>query len=192
VVAWGSLRKYTWQSPLGRKKATPPPLSNWPVGFANTQRKSRNESERRLSVAERILNFLFKHAEVVQGGEVYLRRWFLFRSRRFSVYLHKICLPDKDADLHDHPWDFTTYCIKGRYADIGKDTIDVVMAGEKRVRKAEHAHIVVVDPKAPAWTLVCRGRYRRAWYYHTRDRGMVFWRTYLNNWGDDKFDLDGG
>lgn len=48
---------------------------------------------------------------------VYLRRWYLWRCKAFSVRIHHIMLPDLDRDPHDHPWPFLSIILKGGYRE---------------------------------------------------------------------------
>lgn len=48
--------------------------------------------------------------------EPYLVRWNLFSCRYFSIKIHKILLDDYDC-LHDHPWWFYTFILKGGYIE---------------------------------------------------------------------------
>lgn len=71
---------------------------------------------------EWLLNLLFRRYDIrnPEGGQkvLYLRRWFLWRSKRGNLYLHKILRSDSDRGAHDHPWAFTTFCLKGGYHDF--------------------------------------------------------------------------
>lgn len=95
-------------------------------------------------------------------GEVYLRRWYVVATPWFSVLLHKICTPDKDRDLHDHPWSFWSLVLWGGYEEV----------------LGERAHRIYMLDRSPTWTLVLTGRRRREWGFHTA-AGWVDWRTYL-------------
>jgi hypothetical protein len=48
--------------------------------------------------------------------DVYLIRYYLFQSRWCNIFLHQFLRSDKD-DLHDHPWDFVTYLVRGSYKE---------------------------------------------------------------------------
>jgi hypothetical protein len=48
---------------------------------------------------------------------LYLRRYYLFRSKRFNLYLHHFFRSDDDPDPHDHPWDFTSIVLWGGYTE---------------------------------------------------------------------------
>lgn len=55
----------------------------------------------------KFLNWLLPHKEIVNcEGDLYLRRWYLFRGKTFSVFIHKFERSDEDRALHDHPWAF--------------------------------------------------------------------------------------
>ena len=51
-----------------------------------------------------------------QTKEPYLERYYLFLKDRnkfpFNIFLHKFLKSDPDQ-LHDHPWNYSTFIIKG-------------------------------------------------------------------------------
>jgi hypothetical protein len=81
---------------------------------------------------ERLLMLLIPHFDIIKSVDirsgapkmvtVYLRRFYLFRSKWFGlnfgdVYLHHIVRSDDDPDPHDHPWGFLGFILKGGYLD---------------------------------------------------------------------------
>ena len=52
--------------------------------------------------------------------DVYLIRYFLVRSRWMNIYIHQFLRSDRD-DLHDHPWHFITYLVRGMYVEAKWD-----------------------------------------------------------------------
>lgn len=50
-------------------------------------------------------------------GQPYLIRYTLISTRFFRLFLHKILRSDDDRDLHDHPWNFWTFILRGRYRE---------------------------------------------------------------------------
>ena len=67
--------------------------------------------------------------KLVDGEEMlYLRRWYLFRCRWFSVRLHHIVLPDVDRWPHDHPWPFVAIVLQVN-ASKPADLLYYVVAG---------------------------------------------------------------
>lgn len=142
-------------------------------------------------IVNAVLLKLFDHVDIVKevAGEkvTYLRRYFIFTCKRFNIYLHHIRRSDDDPDPHDHPWDFSTFILRGSYTNEGyrqcgasypclhPEFKDVRWYAK---RKAEHIHQVKLIKKKMVWTLIFTGPYRREWNFVTRN-GPVMWRTYL-------------
>jgi hypothetical protein len=121
-----------------------------------------------MSLAERVLRAVFPNQDITHAGSVYLRRWLLTPSvLGWRLMLHKICRPDLDRVLHDHPWDFATLCLRGGYIELvhgpGGIAGEALTAGHARLRAAEHAHRIDRIFGAAAWTLVLHGPRRRRW-----------------------------
>lgn len=121
-----------------------------------------------MSLAERVLRAVFPNQDITHAGSVYLRRWLLTPSvRGWRLMLHKICRPDLDRVLHDHPWDFATLCLRGGYIEVvhgpGGVAAEILIAGRARLRAAEHTHRIDRVLGGAAWTLVLHGPRRRRW-----------------------------
>ena len=112
--------------------------------------------------AEQARNWgLFHRFIIGDKGNVYLDRLTLLTTPWFSVKLHKIYRPDQQRDLHDHPWSFLSFVLRGSYVE---DT----PGGDKKCRwwnfkKAEDSHSIKSVSRSPVWTLVFCGRRRRIW-----------------------------
>lgn len=52
-----------------------------------------------------------------QIESIYLRRYYIFKSRYFNIFLHHIRRSDDDPDPHDHPWSFLSLILKNGYTD---------------------------------------------------------------------------
>lgn len=61
---------------------------------------------------------LWRWYDIVINGKLYLSRLTLFGCPWFSVKLHWIHLPDPDRDLHDHPWPFVSFILRGWYKEL--------------------------------------------------------------------------
>jgi hypothetical protein len=46
--------------------------------------------------------------------DVYLIRYYVFQNKYFNVFIHIFLRSDRD-DMHDHPWNFGTYVVRGSY-----------------------------------------------------------------------------
>jgi hypothetical protein len=107
-------------------------------------------------------------------------RYFLFRSRPLSIYLHRLCRSDEDRALHDHPWTFVSLILTSGYTEHTLQGARRYRPGSLLIRPAEWRHRLEMD--APAWTLVFRFRRRRAWGFWCPD-GWKHWAH---------FEADGG
>lgn len=119
-------------------------------------------------------------ADVVIGrgtgtnGRDYVQRWHVVPHNSISnVYLHLFGRSDEDRALHDHPWNNTSFIIKGRYREhlaTGQHMLRV--AGDFIRREAKEAHRVelihdepvvslfVTGPKIREWGFECPGGWR--------------------------------
>lgn len=123
--------------------------------------------------------------------DVYLVRYFLFRSKPFSVYIHRFLRADQD-DPHDHPFDFITYVVSGSYEEIQfvrcRDGRGRLLLGERTetrsrgssaYRSATTIHRVVVPDRTTAQideaplTVVIRGRWLRPWNFYRLSHRMT-------------------
>jgi hypothetical protein len=78
----------------------------------------------------------------------------------YSIRLHYWLRSDDKRYMHDHPWNFRTFVLKGYYFDISKDehgneVCDVVSG--TAYRKATHKHYVHI-PKPGVITLLFCGQ----------------------------------
>jgi len=120
--------------------------------------------------------------KVVDGEEMlYLRRWYLFRCKAFSVRLHHIVMEDVDRWPHDHPWPFVALILWGGYDEKWGPEGTVVPAMVKRVRFANFHHATDVHKitrfyraEKGAWTLCLTGKESRRWGFTTPE-GWVWW-----------------
>lgn len=57
--------------------------------------------------AEWLLNKWFEKKVIVDcQHEPYLHRWYIFKSRQVTLFVHKFVASDEDRALHSHPWSF--------------------------------------------------------------------------------------
>lgn len=124
--------------------------------------------------------------KLVDGEEMlYLRRWYLFRCRWFSIRLHHIVLPDVDRWPHDHPWPFVAIVLWGGYDEVHGPAGVAYPARHKRVRRfnrhsATDVHRITRLHRGErgAWTLFLTGREQREWGFTMPD-GWMAWHEAL-------------
>lgn len=128
-----------------------------------------------------------------EDTDVYLIRYYVFQSKYFNFFIHRFLRSDRD-DMHDHPWNFGTYVVKGSYTEevpapqYANPVLRRIRSETERrwaTRKAEQLHRVVVEKnltyaeKDQATITLCfTGRTRRDWGF-VKDGKWIFWKTYL-------------
>lgn len=136
---------------------------------------------------------------VGEPGCEYLRRWVFNFGPVGSIRVHHWTGSDDDRALHDHPWWFLTFVLKGGYTDVSSTTPvaldsmiedrhvyagivhDHLRAPVVRYRPALHAHTVQVD-EGGCWTVMLTGPWERDWGFYTRE-GWVRMRRYFKRYG---------
>lgn len=132
------------------------------------------------------------HHKIGAEGNWYMLRWFLIPSNRWiNLYLHKFLRDDDDRALHDHPWWFVSFIIKGGYWEItpnrkfaGKVSYALRYCFSIAYRKAEHRHRVELlldefHKPQPCWTIVLTGPRVREWGFWC-PQGFVHWKAFTD------------
>ena len=115
---------------------------------------------------------LFKVPNYDKPEEDYLWRLRIIQTPWFGIYLHKLCAPDPRDVLHDHPWPFVSFVLKGGYTEFVPGPYYAQSRYVKRMNvKPFHNsyHWIAELDRTPTWTLVFVGRRRRVWGYLDRD-----------------------
>ncbi len=100
----------------------------------------------------------------------YLTRWRLVQTPWFGIYLHRMDGPDSRPTLHDHPWPFVSFVLRGGYDEVQKYTLPTGRAVNRvNVKRATDLHYIWRLHRDPTWTLMLVGRRRRDWGYVDRD-----------------------
>lgn len=124
-----------------------------------------------------------------RNDELHFQRYRLLTTPWFTVYLHKIYKSDKDAHMHDHPFDFTSRILKGSYEEAYAESPHWFSVRRRLLKKGDrikHDHtdvhkITVID--GPVWTFVVTGGKRYDWGYQTEIGFMSHdkYRLWKNN-----------
>ncbi len=119
---------------------------------------------------------LYKKKIISRGPdrEPYLVRYTLFTCKYFSVKVHNILLSDYQC-LHDHPWAFVTFLLKGGYVEHTEKGSKVYGRFSLLRRKAEFLHRLEVHQ--PVWSFVVTFRKTRMWGFKTPTK-WVKWYEY--------------
>mgnify|MGYP001603712754 CR=1 FL=1 len=129
-----------------------------------------------------------------EDGKDYLIRYSLFNCKFFSIKIHNILLSD-DYCLHDHPWKFISFILKGGYwehcptvnqhkEDVTK-TFDGVRTqskwygvGSLLVRPAHWIHRLELDDRMNTWTFVITFKKTKSWGFFTPKFGFIDFSKY--------------
>jgi hypothetical protein len=103
--------------------------------------------------------------------------------RLFGVFVHEITAPDPGLDMHDHPWVFASWVIRGGYTEKSAEARAPGDVGWRtwrrwsihRMRQTDIHRIAAVEPRTV--TLVVRGRKTRPWGFFV-DGQWVDYRDY--------------
>lgn len=125
------------------------------------------------------------------SDEPYLERYYLLLKERdrfpFNIFLHKFLKGDPD-DLHDHPWPYATFILKGGYYEwtprFNEDGIKIGETrhwrgpGHLRVNSADSYHRIELKENVTCWTLFMPGPHRKEWGFNV-EGSWVKWDDYL-------------
>lgn len=100
-------------------------------------------------------------------------------NHKFNIFVHNIVESDHYA-LHDHPWNYASLILHGKYREVFYNTTKVRSAGHFRVAKAEKLHRIVLE-SGPVWTLFVRGPKTREWGFIDTKGNWVHYVPFLSN-----------
>lgn len=159
----------------------------------------------------RIINWAAKRRplrSIAIDGDEYLRRYYVcgrflpdyFNGKPllgflpFTVYLHHFIRPDRDRELHNHPWDQSiSVILTGGYDEerLYGHTFDgeTVAGGEVLEEDYGPGAINVIDANdfhrvsalkadVETWTLFITGRKTQTWGFRLNDGKFVHWRKF--------------
>lgn len=107
----------------------------------------------------------------------YMDRYILQMGNGGMIRIHRILREDHDRHLHDHPFGFTSYIVRGGYTEETERGVVRYTRGAVLRRAATHAHrLLHVEPNT--WTLVVTGPLIRDWGFWTAE-GWVAHRDYF-------------
>lgn len=111
-------------------------------------------------------------------GRVYLDRWGWQYKPIGGVFIHRMQAPDPGVDMHDHPFTFWSFIIKGGYIEFRQDIRRAEFCPKTELRRLwtwrkmrldECHRIIAIWRNKPCWTLVIHGPVRRTWGFYLPD-----------------------
>ena len=113
-----------------------------------------------------------------EPDQIYLKRFFILKTRWLGIYVHKIYRPDYTRCIHNHPWSFFTFILKGGYREFINGEEHVRSPGYLGWRPHVASHRITELLDGPAWTLIVRFRDYKEWGFWTTE-GYIPWREYI-------------
>lgn len=117
----------------------------------------------------------FTIPDLVDPSKTYLARIRIIQTPWFGVYLHKMSTPDGRPILHNHPWPFVSFLLKGSYTEMIPCNCNwdgcTYYAVPRRVNRMnvkrfnKSWHWISELHREVVWTLVFVGKRRRTWGY---------------------------
>ena len=126
--------------------------------------------------------------------DTYLTRWRILETPWFGLFLHRMDGPDSRPTLHDHPWSFVSFILRGAYHEmrLDKRTRRVRARAIRRVNvmRRDDAHYIAWLERSPTWTFVLVGKRRRQWGYWEKDLipGSWSWTEFDKHRYGDEYD----
>tara|TARA_X000000950_G_scaffold167482_1_gene204538 strand:+ start:19926 stop:20363 length:438 start_codon:yes stop_codon:yes gene_type:complete len=123
------------------------------------------------------------------GAIPYLIRYYVFLKDRkdfpFNFTLHKVLVSD-EPKLHDHPWNWGAFILKGGYWENTPEGRFWRGPGSLRFRKAEDLHWLELAKdkdgnEIPCWSLFFMGQKRKDWGF-MHDGKWIDNTTYLKKY----------
>ena len=109
-------------------------------------------------------------------GKLVFRRWVLFRTPWFSVFLHGMYdrRGDQDLHCHDHPWSFWSMILWGGYFEVVHDTVEHTYRVRRplsmgRMPARGRYHRILQLNRDRSYSIVVASRKTQPWGYWTQD-----------------------
>jgi hypothetical protein len=122
---------------------------------------------------------------ISKSGVKHFERWQIIQTRWFGIYFHCIYQADTDKHCHDHPWDYISIPLWGKFIELKKNNIEgkayysfpTICFGQIIKRKAEDFHKIHRLCSKKVYTLFLTGPRKRAWGYDVNGVWMP-WEEY--------------
>ena len=119
----------------------------------------------KLNIPKFIINALIRHAKKTPFDHLgdYMERYWVFNpkgffSRWFTARVHVIKRGDADRHLHDHPWSYTTFILKGGYTEVTHfEKLNEAMKHSWREGEKNAVHRIQYNTEMDKWE--CRVYY---------------------------------
>ncbi len=148
---------------------------------------------------EKILNTFFNRRDIVNcDGDVYLKRWYVIRTKFFGLFVHKFGRSDEDrAGVHSHPWNFIVIPLWRGYIEhynlhesLEHAGVPHIGEGSRRIRpilgtRFRHhyfRHRVELIGEKSAWSIFIRFEKKHNWGFWPKMQKMLPWNMFYKEY----------
>lgn len=126
---------------------------------------------------KKLFRKIFLAKEIIaRNGMVHFKRWRLIECPFFNIYIHRIYVRDKDKHLHDHPWSYFSFILKGEYIEETPEGLNTKYECSFGIKKSTDFHKIHTVVR-PVTSLFITGPKKRVWGYDV-DGTWVDFKTY--------------
>jgi len=111
---------------------------------------------------------IFKKVKEIisKEGVLHFRRWQVVKTRWFAIYIHAIYKADEEKHLHNHPWNFWSFVVKGSYTErLLNFKLNPRFAGTSVYRQRDQFHKIEDLHSPVVWTFNVAWGFRDTWGY---------------------------
>lgn len=87
----------------------------------------------------------------------------------YSIRVHRWLRSDDKRFMHNHPWWFVTFVLRGSYQDISLNEIEQLNTFSFKYRNSNHTHYVEI-PDSGCLTLLITGKPINKWGFWIKER----------------------
>lgn len=107
----------------------------------------------------------------------YMRRWWLLRIGPLRIRVHHILAADAGRDMHDHPWPFRTFVLRGAYLEQRRPGKHVHTrrhhAGQTYRMERGQFHRIDRVSRGGAWTMFMTWGDPKGWGFKRSDGQVI-------------------
>lgn len=128
--------------------------------------------------------YMWRYEVVARGSKLSKVLSFLTRGEYEHVRLHGIMQPDRDRDLHNHPFNYRTFIVDGwyreqRFVDASRTRVESFVRTAGETIDGAGFHRISQVSKGGVWTLFFMGKDHGKWGFWCGNR-YIESRDYFN------------
>jgi len=116
----------------------------------------------------------YQLSKLIPDEHWYMRRWWFLRLGPLQIRVHHILSEDIGRDMHDHPWPFRTFILRGGYVECREGAGPVWRKpGTTAAMRRGEFHRIAQVAEGGAWTLFMTMGHRQGWGFKRADGAVI-------------------